>query len=133
METTRKHAHDGVNLLLVGNKCDRQDKRVQRLSRDNAKNVLSFLHFQVVDAERAKKLAEKYGLAYFETSAKTGQNVDEAFMHLARDVRKRVHETNEAPDDQPSKGFKIGGSGQQGGGGGGGSPQNPDTPSSCPC
>jgi len=116
METTRKHAHDGVNLLLVGNKCDRQDKRV-------------------VDTDRAKKLAEKYGLAYFETSAKTGQSVDEAFMHLARDVRRRQTEKKEALEDQPAKGFVLGASGGQSGGGTGGSSQKPAGPGGggCPC
>lgn len=60
--------------------------------------------YQVIETEKAQKLAEKYGLAYFETSAKTGYNVDEAFIHLARDVKKRLSEVSEEEkEEQASK------------------------------
>ena len=45
--------------VLVANKCDRTDK--------------------VIETERGRALAEKHGLSFFETSAKTGEHVGEVF------------------------------------------------------
>lgn len=50
--------------MLVANKCEKPDK--------------------IVDSERGRELAEKHGLSFFETSAKTGHNVSEVFHHIAK-------------------------------------------------
>lgn len=50
--------------MLVANKCDRSDK--------------------VVESERGKALASAHGLSFFETSAKSGLNVNEVFSHIAK-------------------------------------------------
>ena len=63
-----QHASDDVAKVLVGNKCDRQDK--------------------AVDTERGKEPADEYGLAFFETSAKAGTNIPELFYHLAEQIIK---------------------------------------------
>ncbi|XP_062453648.1 ras-related protein Rab-13 isoform X2 [Rhea pennata] len=61
------NASAGVERLLIGNKCDMESKRkVQR--------------------EDAEKLAKEYGIRFFETSAKSSMNVEEAFNTLARDI-----------------------------------------------
>jgi hypothetical protein len=39
-----------------------------------------------VTEEEAQRFADSYGVPYIETSAKTGENVDEAFMMLAERV-----------------------------------------------
>lgn len=65
IRNTEQYASEGVDKILIGNKCDMVDKRV-------------------VDKERAEALAEEYGLKLLETSAKSNVNVDEAFMMLAR-------------------------------------------------
>ena len=62
---TQQFASEGVNKILIGNKCDMSDKRV-------------------VDRERGEQLAAEYGLQFIETSAKTNINVDAAFMTLTR-------------------------------------------------
>ncbi|KAK7800855.1 hypothetical protein U0070_011165 [Myodes glareolus] len=53
--------------LLLGNKCDMEAKRK-------------------VQKEQADKLAREHGIRFFETSAKSSMNVDEAFNSLAHDI-----------------------------------------------
>lgn len=60
-----QHASAGVNKILIGNKCDWDEKRV-------------------VSLEQGKALAEEFGLRFLETSAKANEGVEEAFFTLAR-------------------------------------------------
>jgi len=60
------HAAQGTSRLLVGNKADCDDR--------------------AVGSERGRELAEEYGIGFFETSAKSGLNVQQAFEAIARDV-----------------------------------------------
>merc|ERR1711904_142698 len=66
-----RYACENVNKLLVGNKCDLQDKRA------------------VAQAE-AKAFAEELGVQFLETSAKNSINVEEAFMAMAREIKNRM-------------------------------------------
>ena len=54
-------------MILVGNKCDLEDERQ-------------------VSFEEGRALADKYGIPFIETSAKTGQNVEEMLETLIRDI-----------------------------------------------
>lgn len=65
IRNTEQFALEGVNMLLVGNKCDMLDKRA-------------------VDKERGQALADEYGIRFMETSAMSNINVDEAFISLSR-------------------------------------------------
>ncbi len=69
-----QHASEGVNRILVGNKCDWDEKRV-------------------ISTERGQALADELGILFVETSAKAGINVENAFFSLARDIKKRIMET----------------------------------------
>ena len=60
------YAHKKVRLVLVGNKCDLSNRRITE--------------------EEGKKLADELGAKFFETSAKTGYNVNEAYNFLIRDI-----------------------------------------------
>ena len=51
-----------------------------------------------MSTEEGKKLAEKFGIPFAETSAQTNTNVDEAFMTLAEAVVKRKTEEAGALD-----------------------------------
>lgn len=68
MKQIEQHASKDVAKVLVGNKCDKEDK--------------------VIDYETGKQLADEYGLDFFETSAKTGHNVSELFDKIAQTIIK---------------------------------------------
>lgn len=62
----QQHADVHVNKILIGNKCDMQDRAITR--------------------EEGEKLAAEYGIPFFETSAKNNANVDQGFITIAHDV-----------------------------------------------
>ncbi|KCV69467.1 protein Ras-2 [Fonticula alba] len=59
-----------VPLVLVGNKCDMEDKRT-------------------VPMQKGVSLAQTFGCDFYETSAKTTHNVEKAFYSVVRQIRKR--------------------------------------------
>ena len=62
-----EHGAPGVHKVLVGNKIDLSHKR------------------KVPQAD-AQALADKYGMMYFETSAKDDVNVEQCFFRLAKQI-----------------------------------------------
>lgn len=84
------HAYcENPDIVLCGNKADLEDAR------------------QVSD-ERAKEMAEKYGLPYFETSAATGQNVSKAVECLLDNVMIRMESYVDKTQLTAKNGKKIG-------------------------
>ncbi|KAK7205589.1 ras family-domain-containing protein [Myxozyma melibiosi] len=91
-----QHASEGVNKLLIGNKCDWEEKRA-------------------VSTEQGKALANELGIPFIEASAKANINVEEAFVSLARQIKQRV---DLASEPQPSSsGVDINNSKSSSGGG----------------
>lgn len=86
-----RFACENVHKFLVGNKSDLEEQRQ-------------------VTTEEAEKYGRSLGLSLIETSAKTGKNVDEAFLKLARKIRdgkqesqERIEEPASSQTDSPSK------------------------------
>ncbi len=76
-----KNASKNVLKVLIGNKCDLEDKRV-------------------VTFNQGKEFADTYGLKFIETSAKKNLNVNEAFETLGRELMiasadKKVNKTKD--------------------------------------
>ncbi|XP_027069835.2 ras-related protein RABE1a-like [Coffea arabica] len=70
-----QHASDSVDTILVGNKADMDESK------------------RAVPTSRGQALANEYGVKFFETSAKTNHNVNEVFFSIARDIKKRLAES----------------------------------------
>lgn len=84
-----EHASADVEKMILGNKCDVNDKRQ-------------------VSKERGEKLALDYGIKFMETSAKANINVENAFFTLARDIKAKMDKKLEGNSPQGSShGVKI--------------------------
>ncbi|KAF1987204.1 GTP-binding protein-like protein [Aulographum hederae CBS 113979] len=98
-----QHATEGVNKILIGNKCDWDEKRA-------------------VSTEQGQALADELGVPFMEVSAKTNHNINEAFFSLAADIKRRIIDTQRADAPgagQGGGGVAIGGDGGSGSGLGG--------------
>ena len=67
IETCKRSARGEVLMVLIGNKCDLEKERK-------------------VSKEEGENLAQKYGIPFYETSAKTGENVQEAFTESLKNL-----------------------------------------------
>merc|ERR1712050_594127 len=76
-----KYAADGVNRLLIGNKCDLSSKKV-------------------VCYDEAKELADSLSVKFLETSAKNAHNVEQAFQQMAGEIKQRVAAQSQAMPGQ---------------------------------
>ena len=73
LKEIRNFTNPDTVLFLIGNKCDLEAQRD-------------------VTFEEAKKFAEENGLMFVETSAKTGDGVEEAFLETARKIYQILHD-----------------------------------------
>lgn len=90
-----ENASADVEKMILGNKCDLQESRV-------------------VDQERGRVLAEEHGVKFMETSAKSGLNVETAFLALARDIKNKMDRKNAVDTPAPYQGgVKVGEGGGQ--------------------
>ena len=65
------HASDDVVKMLIGNKCDMDDKRC-------------------ITRARGEALAREHNIPFLETSAKNNVNVEKAFFEMARSILKKT-------------------------------------------
>jgi len=73
--------------LIVGNKCDLDDKRA-------------------VPMHKGQVLAQEYGFDFVETSAKTNINVDLAFTMIVKEIKTKM-ESNKMPVESKDKEVKL--------------------------
>lgn len=78
MKGVEEHGKENVKKILVGNKCDMNDLRV-------------------VSNDRGKMLADSYQIKFIETSAKSGENIHQAFETLAGDIINSMDFTELSP------------------------------------
>ena len=87
-----QHATEGVNKILIGNKCDWEEKRA-------------------VSTERGQELANELGIPFMEVSAKSNINVENAFYNLAADIKKRIIDTSKTDPGPAGGGVDVAGQG----------------------
>lgn len=78
-----------MNKILIGNKCDWEEKRA-------------------VSTEQGQALADELGIPFMEVSAKANINVEKAFFSLAGDIKKRIVDTQQPPAGQQQNSVKVG-------------------------
>ena len=71
IEDCKNQSPKTIFMVLVGNKSDLADRRQ-------------------VNTEEGQELADKYGMQFYETSAKTGENVDTIFLNSADEIAKKI-------------------------------------------
>ncbi|CAK8565598.1 unnamed protein product [Lathyrus sativus] len=71
LEDVRRHANSSMTIMLIGNKCDLIKKRV-------------------ISIEEGEKFAKENGLMFMEVSAKSAENVEEAFVKTAGKICKKI-------------------------------------------
>ena len=73
IEECKNTAPKSILMVVVGNKCDLEDNRE-------------------VTEEEGREFAEKNGMLFFETSAKTGKNVEELFKQSVKVIDQKIKE-----------------------------------------
>lgn len=84
-----------MNKILIGNKCDWEEKRV-------------------ISTEQGQALADELGIPFLEVSAKSNINIDKAFYSLAADIKKRLSDSSK---NEQSSGNGVNVGDKSGGGG----------------
>jgi len=84
-----QHATEGVNKILIGNKCDWEEKRA-------------------VSTQQGQALADELGIPFMEVSAKSNINVEKAFFSLASDIKKRIVDSTQQQSPAGNSGVDVG-------------------------
>ena len=87
IEDVQSFANKGTNLVLVGNKVDLNNKR--KISKEEGQN-----------------LATEYGMDFYESSALTGENINDIFEGICQKVNQQIDEGKIDLND-PTNGISI--------------------------
>jgi len=88
LEDARQHSNANMTIMLIGNKTDLEHRRA-------------------VSTEEGEAFARENGLYFIETSAKTAQNVEDAFLQIARHIYEKIQKGVFDPTNE-TYGIKIG-------------------------
>lgn len=88
LEQARQNGNPNTTIMLVGNKCDLEDRRV-------------------VSTQEGAKFASDNGLLFVETSAKTASNITAAFVTTAETIYHRI-KTGQYDPAREGSGIKFG-------------------------
>ena len=90
IEDCKSQCYKSVHMVLVGNKTDLNERRV-------------------VSTDEGKEFADKLGISFYETSAKTGENVEKVFQDSLNEISKQIEQGKYDFEDECgiSKGTKI--------------------------
>ncbi|KAH7676822.1 Small monomeric GTPase protein [Dioscorea alata] len=88
LEDARQHANPNMTIMLIGNKCD-------------------LAHRRAVSREEGEQFAKDHGLIFLEASAKTAQNVEEAFISTSAKILQKIQE-GVFDVSQETSGIKVG-------------------------
>ena len=89
LEDARQHASSDMIIMLIGNKSDLAGNRV-------------------VSTEEGQKFAKENGLMFMEVSAKSRENVEEAFVKTAESIYKNIEEVRVSDVLDETHGIKVG-------------------------
>lgn len=79
IKNIEEYAINNAEIIMIGNKCD--------LSRE-------------VSESEGQKIAKKYNIKFYETSAKSDVNINEAFMSIVKDIKKKLFDTEKIIIDE---------------------------------
>ena len=85
MDEIDRFANDDVNILIIGNKQDAEAKRK-------------------VTYDDGAKLANQYKVSFIEASAKSGFNVNEAFMMITKQIYGKLNKGGKSDIDGKAEG-----------------------------
>lgn len=94
MRNIDEHASDDVEKMIIGNKADKN------LPEDT----------RVISTERGQTLAMEHEVLFYETSAKDGNNVEDAFVAIARKIKDKMEEKRRQDEElnKPKRTIRIG-------------------------
>jgi len=88
LEDARQHSNSNMTIMLIGNKSDLDHRRA-------------------VTVEEGEQFAKENGLIFMETSAKTADNVEQAFLATAKKIYEKIQK-GEFDVTNETYGIKIG-------------------------
>ncbi len=90
LRNIQEHANEDVEKMILGNKCDMEDKRM-------------------ISRERGETIACENGVRFLETSAKTNVNIERAFLELSESILDKTPGVMEPRQPLPPQASSAGG------------------------